>query len=636
MEPSSSKARVQRPASGAVRPPVVVVQRFLAQLRDAYRRLRNVSPLPGLDQATLDDRHQSLTLGEAAVRYSGLPADPGVRAFHVGVMGPTQTGKSTLVNLLLGRAAAEVSPLAGFTVHPHGFWVSAGAGGGLGVEALFPGWERVTPERLGRHSSAAYTLVQVDPPASASVEGGLFAGPEAVPNCVVWDTPDFDSLAARDYARGVLEVAALADLHVMVLSKEKYSDLSVWRMLELLAPLERPLVVCVNKLTADAEEVVLRSLRQRFAERGYEAEDVPIIRLAYDEALASGDAQHTPVGSPRLQELTRGPLEAAQRGEKAVGAQRVAGVQGLVRGHWDTWCAPVRAEHAALAEWDGLVAEGAQRFLESYERDYLDHPQRYDAFRRAALELGKLLELPHVGGTISQVRAAVTWVPRRVMAAGLAWWRDRQKPAHPLHSLGAEAAVLIDTVDALLTSLHREIMRKCNVNNPGAAVWQALARRFDEDEERLRRVLEGGIQAHHERVNREVRAAAGRLYEELRKHPGRLNALRGARAFMDVGYVILAVKSGGLTPVDAVWAPATFAATSMVMDTIAGFEMQREALDLKREQRAAVEEAFVKQTLVRELQGVAGDLDEAGLFGVGVEDLAEAERARQQWEAGRG
>ena len=66
---------------------------------------------------------------------------------------------------------------------------------------------------------------------------------------VFWDTPDFDSLAAAEYRRGVLETAALADLYLLVLSKEKYSDLSVWNMLKLLSPLGRPLIICLNKST---------------------------------------------------------------------------------------------------------------------------------------------------------------------------------------------------------------------------------------------------------------------------------------------------------------------------------------------------------------------------------------------------
>ena len=203
----------------------------------------------GLDQDALDHRIGELILAEAAIRHA-QPATTDLSPPHVAVIGPTQTGKSTLVNLLLGGSEAVVSPLAGFTVHPQGFWVNATPGDETWADGLFPEWRRCAAGELTRDQLAAYSLTPVSPP--TTIMDNLFERPPEVPPCVVWDTPDFDSLAARRYARGVLETAALADLHVLVLSKEKYSDLSVWRLLELLGPLRRPLIICLNKLTPEA------------------------------------------------------------------------------------------------------------------------------------------------------------------------------------------------------------------------------------------------------------------------------------------------------------------------------------------------------------------------------------------------
>ena len=75
---------------------------------------------------------------------------------QVAVLGPTQTGKSTLVNVLLGHAAAEVSPLAGFTVHPQGFWVGGADRDQGWTSALFPDWRRVQPDGLTRDDLASY------------------------------------------------------------------------------------------------------------------------------------------------------------------------------------------------------------------------------------------------------------------------------------------------------------------------------------------------------------------------------------------------------------------------------------------------------------------------------------------------
>jgi hypothetical protein len=50
---------------------------------------------------------------------------------------------------------------------------------------------------------------------------------------ILWDSPDFDSISAGVYQRGLLELLGRADAYVVVLSKEKYADLSVWTMLRL-------------------------------------------------------------------------------------------------------------------------------------------------------------------------------------------------------------------------------------------------------------------------------------------------------------------------------------------------------------------------------------------------------------------
>jgi len=258
-----------------------MVHRFVGTLIERYRPLES-TPAAGLDAAVVDRRLSELVLAEAALRHAQSPPLPAAaRPPQVAVMGPTQTGKSTVVNLLLGRPVAEVSPLAGYTVHPQGFWVTSGDRTASWAEELFPGWSRCEPDELSRDRLEAYALTIVDTPDGEHT---------ALPPCVLWDTPDFDSLAARSYRRGLLEVAALADAIVLVLSKEKYSDLSVWRMLRLVEPLRRPLVICLNKLTPEATDVVAASLRERLAETRAHDREVPIATVEYQLGLM-GDPQ---------------------------------------------------------------------------------------------------------------------------------------------------------------------------------------------------------------------------------------------------------------------------------------------------------------------------------------------------------
>ena len=49
-----------------------------------------------------------------------------------------------------------------------------------------------------------------------------------LPHGVLWDTPDFDSIDSATYREGVIRTIALADIIILVVSKEKYADQSVW------------------------------------------------------------------------------------------------------------------------------------------------------------------------------------------------------------------------------------------------------------------------------------------------------------------------------------------------------------------------------------------------------------------------
>ena len=625
---SSAKTAPYGPTSA---PPVL--REFIGQLTAGYRRMRDAEPETASPSEVVSQRLQTLQLADAALLYSSTRSGGEVRPVQVAVLGPTQTGKSTFVNLLFGRMLAQASPLAGFTVQPHGFWISPAGHQRGWITDLFPGWERREPGQLRREDRSAYALTTVEPqPAPAGQAPGEGDLP-ALASCVVWDTPDFDSLAAQTYSRGVLESIALADLYVLVLSKEKYSDLSVWHLLDLMAPLKRPLIICLNKVSPDVEQAVTQSLRKRLAEHGRSWGDVPIIALPYDAALAAGRLPADADMTRRLRGVGQEWLSGvrSEDGGSADG-QRVAGVRALVQRHWDAWLAPIYAEQEAREQWQRLVAAGAQSFLEAYRRDYLDHPQRYDSFRRAALELLNLLEIPKVGGVIAQARRLLTWLPRQLMAAGESWWQQRRRAGAPVHSLGVEATVLVDAMNALLNGLQRDVARRCGPRTPASAWWQALEARLTSEHVRLTHIFDTAIHDHHAQVTREIQQAANSLYEGLQRHPTRLAALRTARATIDVGSLVLAIKTGGLTPVDAVWAPAAFTLTSLLMEGAAGLEMERANRALKATQRDAVEQGLIRGALVAPLEALADRLSGAGLFGISTDQVEAVTRALDAWE----
>ncbi|MDD2659764.1 MAG: 50S ribosome-binding GTPase, partial [Methylococcales bacterium] len=66
-------------------------------------------------------RIDQLFLTEAFLRKGQLISSSAEQPLQMTILGPTQAGKSSLVNVLLNSDVAGVSPLAGYTVHPQGF-----------------------------------------------------------------------------------------------------------------------------------------------------------------------------------------------------------------------------------------------------------------------------------------------------------------------------------------------------------------------------------------------------------------------------------------------------------------------------------------------------------------------------------
>ena len=591
----------------------MTVRGFIELLAERYHLLRENGALSSPELGNIEQCLTQLALARAALRYAA-----GCRPLQLAVLGPTQTGKSTIVNLILGTSLAEVSPLAGFTVHPQGFWNCGGGADDDWIGGVFPGWSRSNPGELSG-AAGGFNRYLLEKTAERVT---------SLPACVVWDTPDFDSLAARSYQGGVLEVAALADLHVFVLSKEKYSDLSVWRMLELLKPLGRPLIICLNKITPDAAESVISTLKQRLAAMGGEVASVPIITFGYHPGLDSPGNQAAQSSMEALRERITDRLRAPDP------ATRVGGLQAFVKLHWKVWTAPLETEQTAVRQWGEMVAAALEEAAESYRRDFLDHPQRFDTFRRATVELLHLLELPGVGDVLSQVRHVLSWPARRLFAVRQAWNMRRRKAGSVPHGLGSEEVVLFDLIEKLLTSLERDVTRRCDPATPGWGVWRALAEQLRQQSSELRQSFETAARAQREDFAPVIHAAANRLYDTLRDKPRMLNTLRTARAATDVASIAIAIKTGGLGINDLLFAPAMFALTSMLTEGVMGSYMSRVAEDLKRKQLEHVRVRLLQGAFAGRLAALATDLQGAELFGISAEQLACAKDAVEAWERG--
>jgi hypothetical protein len=556
----------------------------------------------------LIDRRRSLALAESILRGPARPT--GARPVHVAVIGPTQTGKSSIVNALLGAPAAEVSPLAGYTIHPHAFWC-----GDAPLPADCDAWlrnmRRVDPAALSRDALDTFT---VRPAPSGAIRADL----------VLWDTPDFDSLAAQTYQQGLLEVLARADAYLLVLSKEKYADLSAWKMLRLLAPLSRPLAVALNKMTPDAISLVPDTLRTRLSELGGAFAQANIITLPY---LATAEAERSAAlfdAAAPLREIV-----VSWAGPQPPSATTLArGVARYLRTQWNDWTAPLEVEFTTRDAWHQAVRLACDRFLEAYRRDYLDDPQRYDSFRRATVELLRLLEIPGVSAPLAHVRQVVSWPVRKLFGLGQDWYaRRRGTPVRV-----GEAGLLESLTEALLLELRTVAAREAEAGGTTAPVWSALRRRLDEQSAELQRGFETTLRAHAEQSAAEVHRTADELYRLLQEQPAALNVLRAARATADVGGILIAIKTGGAHINDVLLAPAMLALTTLMTEGTLGAYMQRSAAALKERLFARVKNELIEARFIPRLEAVGANLAGDGLIGLRREQLAEAEAALAKLE----
>ena len=179
----------------------------------------------GVYARRLADNLVSLRLAEACLEKAELNRVLPGHPLQIAVIGPTQSGKSSLVNLLLGEERARVSPLAGYTVHPQGFPLNIQDVDWAWLDGYFQDYRRCLPELLPPASYSHYALAEA-----------LSQPGHSLPSAVIWDTPDFDSVDAAGYRNAVLRTAALADVIVLAVSKDKYADQSVWDTLRLHLP----------------------------------------------------------------------------------------------------------------------------------------------------------------------------------------------------------------------------------------------------------------------------------------------------------------------------------------------------------------------------------------------------------------
>lgn len=552
-------------------------QSVLSQLNDESNKSRY--------QQRIDD----LILAEAFLRKGQMLATTPEHPLQIAVVGPTQAGKSSLVNALLNSSVASVSPLAGYTIHPQGFCDGVTVEACNGLQWYFGRFQQMLQSQLSKDRHDCYSLTE-------NTTNSSF-----LPQGVLWDTPDFDSIDSASYREGVIRTVALADLVILVVSKEKYADQSVWDIMADIEVMQQPTIICLNKLSEGSETLLINSLKDKWQQT--RKDGFPeVVPLYYQKQ--TGKPQW-----PDGQQLQRLAGQVNRKIQPRL-------EQELLQKHWQPWLEPVLAEHSSLKDWGGLVDQVIQQGLDSYQRDYLNHPHHYETFQLALAELLNLLEIPGLAGILANTRRLLTWPVRKMMSVG-------RKRLHIADS-SQEITLLNQIAEHVLIQMADKLLNQAEQNRQ-SQWWKEFSSLLRTQRSDILQDFSAAAQRYHLAFQEEVENTANQLYHKLQEQPVILNSLRATRVTADAAVIALALHTGGIGMHDLIIAPAMLTVTSLLAESAVGSYMGRVEAELKQRQLAAVKQALFTESMKKKLMELSGQLSSVTYFNISPEQLQQAE-----------
>lgn len=573
---------------------------FIQLLEQRYQ-----SVLARLDKKTPQyfeylQHNEQLLYAEAFIRKGQLLADRPDFPVQIAVIGPTQVGKSSVVNLLLNSDVAGVSPLAGYTVHPQGFCHRLDSDDCDGLQHYFGRFQALEQTALNRHRFDCYAI-STNPTDSA-----------LLPRCLLWDTPDFDSIDADDYREGVIRTIALADVVVLVVSKEKYADQSVWEVMKIIEPFGQPTLICLNKLAEGSEKLVLDSLAQKWQQTRHDAM-LPVVSMWFQK-------QPLLPSWPEAAKLAL--IELVKRIEHNKHALKQ---QQFLTRHWPRWLAPLHAEHQAQRHWQTLVDQCLGEAQKAYRRDYLDHPHHYHTFQAALLNLLRLLEIPGIAKILSKTRRVMTWPARKLMALG-----QGGSATNPTQ----EIAVLDQIGEHVMIQLADKLLEKTETEAANGGWWRDTAVVLRQHRSEVLQTYRQAVMDYHNGFKQDVDAAAHRLYYKLQEQPLVLNSLRATRISTDAGAMLLAIQAGGIGVHDLVITPMMLSITSLLTESAIGGYMHRVEAELKQHQLHTVKTVLFESCLRERLYSLPEKSNSPLRFNISEAQCQQAERTLKEKKHG--
>lgn len=575
---------------------------WVAQLLRRYASVLAVLDAPS---PQLLESFNSLRLADAVLDSARVSRNHNDYAMQFAVIGPTQSGKSTLVNALLDTDVAGISALAGFTVHAQGYATGCSEAQLTTLQQVMAPLVRTPAAQLSTDDLNSYALE------------GVIPGVRAVDApAVVWDTPDFDSIDASTYTLAVLNTVALADIIILMVSKDKYGDKSVWDMLSLIEPLNKPLLICINKLDAFDEDTVSTAFLNRFTQYFPHRASPEMVLLPFNRKNSIESLTPFPAEAlARLFTTLKTSEGLIQRQDYESTANR------FVNSHETRWFTPLIEEDLACRLWQTLVNQAAVEAETFYVKNYLDNDDKYVTFNRTIAELLTLLEIPGLAPTLAKTRQILTWPARKLISTGKrAFNRTQYGQNHPILPDEHEADVLDRMLSQSLISLQGDLLEQ-----PASVYMSALNTAFRKNEAAIRSAFSKESRKACEDFEPQIEAAAQQIYVQLQSQPALLNTLRATRASVDAAGIALAIKTGGFAPADLLLAPAMLSVTTLLTESALGRYVDSIKNELKQRQRAHIVKYVVTGSLCKHLLNVTNSLDSPFLFSQHLEpELREA------------
>ncbi len=557
------------------------------------QRYQTILSQPGNEVSKIgyQQRIDQLILAEAFMRKGRLINSSPEQPLQMTIVGPTQAGKSSLVNVLLNSMVAGVSPLAGYTIHPQGFCHGVNFADCSGLQRYFGRFQQFQQAHIPKDRHDCYSLTETD------------ADSPHLPHGVLWDTPDFDSIDSATYREGVIRAIALADIIILVVSKEKYADQSVWDIMSALEDLHQPTVICLNKLSEGSEALLIQSLKEKW--QLARKDDFPeVVSLYYQKQT----------GLPFWPETKQTLL--IHLASKVDLKKHVRLEQDLLQKHWKTWLEPVIAEHQTLNDWDKLVDEAIKQALVNYQRDYLNHPHHYETFQQALAELLTLLEIPGLAGILTGARKVLTWPVRQMMKLG-------RKRLHIADS-SQEIVLLNQIAEHLLIQLADRLMDNAEQDNQ-RQWWKEFSSLLRRQRKAILQDFSTAAKNYHVSFQQDVEKTAQRLYHKLQEQPMVLNSLRATRVTTDAAAIALTLHMGGIGVHDLIFAPAMLTVTSLLTESAIGSYMHKVEQELKQHQYNTVKQALFVEIIGQSLLALPEQLSTMTHFNISPDQLKAAE-----------